>query len=99
MDASEINTRLWVVPVVMGCRLELQALPSGPAVRDLAVFHDHEGFNTLRSSKSFAIMKVRSGVRIAAADRISRAGKARPAGAGAAGGPWACVLLAVAAGL
>ena len=53
--ASEINTRLWVVPVVMCCRLEPQALP---AVRNLAVSHDHEGFTTLRSSESFAIMKV-----------------------------------------
>ena len=50
----------------------------GPAIRNLDVFHDHEGFTTVWSSKSFAIMKIRSGVRIAAADRGSRAGYARP---------------------
>jgi hypothetical protein len=56
----------------------------GPAPRNLAVFHDHEGFTTLWGSKSFAIMKFRSGVRIAAADRGIRAGNAGSAGAGVA---------------
>ncbi len=51
-----------------------------PAVRDLAVFHDHEGFTTLWSSKSFAIMKIRSGIRIAFADMGGRAGYAGSAG-------------------
>src|ERR1700722_1650592 len=50
----------------------------GPALRNLDVFHDRVGFTTVWSSKSFAIMKIRSGVRIAAADRGSRAGYARP---------------------
>ena len=53
---------------------------AGPAVRNLAIPHDHEGFTTLWSSKSFAIMKFRSRVRIAAADRGSRAGNAGSAG-------------------
>src|ERR1700722_12895097 len=66
-----------------------------PALRNLDVFHDREGFTTVWSSKSFAIMKIRSGVRIAAADRGSRAGYARPgiaeprAGPGMSGFPQA----------
>ena len=66
-------------------------MSAGPA-RNLAVYHDHEGFTTLWSSKSFAIMKSRFGVRIVAADRGSRArepGRAVPTGAhhGAAAAP------------
>ena len=70
----KINTRLWVC--LRGD--VLQVLPAGSGVRNLDVFHDREGFTTVWSSKSFAIMKIRSGVRIAAADRGSRAGYARP---------------------
>ena len=47
---------------------------AGSAARNGAVFHDHEGFTTVWSSKSFAIMKFRSGVRVAAAERSSRDG-------------------------
>jgi hypothetical protein len=80
-DAWEINRWLWVCPC--GDLLPAGAAGHcrrGPAVRNLAVFHDHEGFTTLWSSKPFAIMKFRSGVRITAADRDSRAGNARSAG-------------------
>ena len=57
-------------------------MSAGPA-RNLAVYHDHEGFTTLWSSKSFAIMKSRLCVRIVATDRGSRArepGRAVPTG-------------------
>ena len=54
--------------VLCGRPGEHQARPTGPAVRDPAVFHDHEGFTTLWSIKLFAIMKIRSGIRIASAD-------------------------------
>jgi hypothetical protein len=60
---------------------EHQARPAGPAVRDPAVFHDHGGFTTLWSIRPFAIMKIRSGIRIAPADMGGRAGYARSAGA------------------
>src|ERR1700722_2788095 len=33
-------------------------------MQPLAVFHDHEGFTTLWSNKSFTIIKLRSGVRV-----------------------------------
>jgi hypothetical protein len=49
-------------------------LPAGPVIRNLDVFHDREGFTTVWSNKSFAIMKIRSGVRITATDMGSRAG-------------------------
>ena len=61
----KINTRLWVC--LRGD--VLQVLPAGSGVRNLDVFHDREGFTTVWSNKSFAIMKIRSGVRIAAAGR------------------------------
>src|ERR1700722_1093411 len=57
-------------------------MSAGPA-RNLAVYHDHEGFTSLGSNKPFAIMKSRFGVRIVAADRGSRArepGRAVPTG-------------------
>jgi hypothetical protein len=41
-----------------------QALPAGPLIRNLDVFHDREGFITVWSIKSFTIMKIRCGVRM-----------------------------------
>src|ERR1700722_9394378 len=67
----------WFVP-----RGDVPSAGSSRRMRNLDVFHDHEGFTTVWSSKSFAIMKLRSGVRIIAVYVGSRTGYARPAAAG-----------------
>jgi hypothetical protein len=69
------------VPVLMCCLLG--SCRRGPAIRNPDVFHDREGFTTVWSIKSFAIMKIRSGMRIAAAGRAAGPGmRGRPGGRG-----------------